>query len=96
MIYWATKRAKGKGLPCTIGVIDVWIPKYCPVLGLVLTPGNHKRHDASPTIDRFRPELGYTPGNVQVISHRANQLKNNATVAEMERVLRYMRCSGCE
>jgi hypothetical protein len=30
------------------------------------------------------------PGNVFVISHRANNLKNDATVTEVEAVLRYM------
>lgn len=88
---WAKKRAKLKGLPFSILQSDITIPNFCPVLGLKLSPGNHNRHAASPTLDRIAPALGYVPGNVRVISHRANQLKNDATTYEIERVLRYMR-----
>jgi hypothetical protein len=40
----------------------------------------------SPTIDRIDPRLGYVPGNVHVVSHRANRIKNNATLEEFEKI----------
>ena len=40
----------------------------------------------SPTLDRIVPSLGYVPGNVVVISHKANSIKSNATAAEIRAV----------
>lgn len=44
-----------------------------------------------PSVDRIIPELGYTKGNVRVISNRANLLKNNASIEEIELVLEDLR-----
>lgn len=41
---------------------------------------------ASPSIDRIVPELGYVPGNIAIISWRANDLKKDATADEMRRI----------
>jgi hypothetical protein len=38
---------------------------------------------ASPTLDKIIPELGYVRGNIAVISHRANRIKSDATLAEV-------------
>ena len=38
----------------------------------------------SPTIDKLIPSLGYTKGNVWVISRRANMIKSDATLEELE------------
>lgn len=40
-------------------------------------------HDASPSVDRINPHLGYVPGNVQVISYKANSMKRNCTMEEL-------------
>lgn len=42
------------------------------------------------SLDRVMPFLGYVEGNVQIISHRANGFKSNASRDEIERLLRYM------
>jgi hypothetical protein len=34
--------------------------------------------------------LGYVKGNVAVISHRANAIKNNATAEELQMVARWV------
>ena len=34
----------------------------------------------SPTIDKINPKMGYTKGNVMVVSHLANSMKRDATV----------------
>ena len=39
-------------------------------------------------IDRIDSSKGYVKGNVRVISKRANTLKNNATIEELELVLK--------
>lgn len=46
--------------------------------------GGLKVGDNSPTLDRKDSTRGYVPDNVWVISHRANRMKNNATLEEME------------
>jgi hypothetical protein len=44
----------------------------------------------SPSLDRIVPKLGYTVGNVCVISQRANILKRDATPDELYAVANYM------
>ena len=43
------------------------------------------------TLDKLVPELGYVPGNVFIISWRANKLKSNMTIDELEKILNYMK-----
>lgn len=85
----ARKRAKNKGLAFSLTIEDVVLPSFCPVLGIALSVGEGVCHDGSPTIDRIKGERGYVPGNVVVISSRANRIKNDATLEEIRAVLRF-------
>ena len=80
-------------MPFDIGPEDVFVPEVCPVLGIPLRSGKGRGglNDASPTLDRVIGPLGYVPGNVVVISHRANRIKSDATVEELEAILRHAR-----
>lgn len=80
----ARRRAKRDGYPFTLELSDIIIPEFCPILGVRLVPGNRKgpRPDA-PSLDKITPELGYVPGNIQVISHKANSMKHNASREEL-------------
>jgi len=86
MLYQAKRRATKQGVPFGITqayLEQIWTDK-CPVFGTSWAPllcG--KPQPTSPTLDRTKPELGYVPGNVRVISHRANQVKSNATAQEL-------------
>lgn len=83
-MFWNRKRlAQVEGIPFTITMDDIVVPEFCPVLGIRLVPGCKVIHDASPTLDRIIPELGYVPGNIVVMSRRANRLKNNASLTEL-------------
>lgn len=53
--------------------------------------GHSGYFDDSPSIDRIIPELGYTKGNIRVISNRANLLKSNATIEELQKVINDLR-----
>lgn len=75
-------RARRKNVPFTIQLSDIQIPTHCPVLGIELTKGS-KNRDTRPSLDRIEPSLGYVPGNVVVISLRANRIKNDATAHEL-------------
>ncbi len=90
MLNNCRQRAKAKNIPCTITKEDIVIPDKCPVLGIKLERGGSFKHN-SPSVDKILPELGYVPGNVCVISYRANSIKTDATLEEVESVLNYMK-----
>ena len=79
-------RARDKSLPFSITIEDVIIPDLCPLLGIPLKKGTGKIQDSSPSLDRVRPELGYVPGNVAVISTVANRIKNSGTAEQHRRI----------
>lgn len=87
-LYNAKARAKAAGLPFSITAEDVVPPSHCPILGIPLVSGRSRRgvSDASPTVDRLIPSLGYVKGNVIVISGRANRIKNNSTPEELRKI----------
>jgi hypothetical protein len=87
----AKSRARSKGLPFTIERTDVVIPTHCPLLGTALLRADVRVQPNSPTLDRVIPSLGYVKGNVWVISHRANVIKNDATLAELETLVANLR-----
>lgn len=92
--YAAKRRAKSSGVPFTISkqdIIDIFPSDgKCPMLGITLQFNNTQSKDDSPSLDRIVPELGYVPGNILLISYRANRIKNNVTVAELENIVSFL------
>jgi hypothetical protein len=85
MLHAARTRAKNQGVPCAITPEDiekVWVDT-CPVLGIPLHRNRGCLGPDSPSLDKIRPELGYVPGNIQVISNRANAMKHDASPEEL-------------
>lgn len=90
----AKHRAKLKGVKFEITPQDITIPLCCPVLGTTLARKATKGPaDTSPTLDRLQPEKGYVVGNIAVISLRANRIKNDATLEELEKVTSWLRAA---
>jgi len=88
----AKQRARAIGLPFSITEADIKIPKRCPALGMLLKKGSDKKRlPSSPSLDRIDPSLGYIPGNVIVISSRANLIKSNADYKEIGSVYRWLK-----
>ncbi len=83
----ARRRAREENLPFTLKLEDIHVPELCPVFGCVMQRGKKLAQENSPSLDRVDPEKGYVPGNVWVICWRANRIKNNATIPELERLL---------
>jgi|ERR1700731_185864 len=83
MLYSARNNAKRNNLPCTIKKNDVVIPEFCPLLGIKIECTSGPRTDNSPSLDKIIPEFGYVPGNVWVVSWRANRLKSDSTLTEL-------------
>lgn len=83
MLQAAKHRARKFGVPFDLAREDVSIPTHCPALGIPLQVGKGKITDGSPSLERIRPALGYVRGNVVVVSHLANRIKNSATLEQM-------------
>jgi len=63
---------------------------HCPLLGVELTYENCGQKAAPnnyATLDRIDPTKGYVMGNVQIVSFRANTLKNSATLEELKTIV---------
>jgi hypothetical protein len=86
----ARKRAKRLNIRFAITEKDIEVPGLCPVFNTPLKFGVALACNDSPSIDRFKPELGYVPGNICVISYRANELKRNCTVDELQKLIQWM------
>lgn len=93
LIKGAHRRSKKYGIPFNITQEDVVIPDVCPYLNIPLVTAKGVVSSNSPSLDRIIPELGYVKGNIQVISHKANTMKHNATPEELRlfaiNILRY-------
>jgi hypothetical protein len=90
----AKRRALKKRVPFDLSIdhlADIF-PKdgVCPALGLPMVWGDQDRH-TSPSLDRIVPEKGYVVGNVRWLSQLANQIKTNATTAEICAVADFLR-----
>ena len=82
-------RAKKEGLPYDIDeeyLKNLGVPEVCPVLGIPLDWNSDKTSDNSPSLDKFYPDKGYVKGNVQIVSYRANRLKNDGSPEEWLRI----------
>lgn len=96
----AKQRAASTGVTFTLTIEDVraaWpADGRCPVFGSTLRRGRGVMTDCSPTLDRVNPAWGYEPGNVAVISLRANRAKGGLTAQELERIAAWMRRRGLD
>lgn len=91
LLMKAKERSRSLGLQFAITIDDLPITNVCPVLGLELKYGLSVQNDHSPTLDRIDNSKGYVPGNVKIISWRANNLKSNGSIEEFEKIIDYMK-----
>jgi hypothetical protein len=86
--------AKKRGIPFDLTpnqIDDIGIPLTCPVLNIPIYFYREEQKPDSISFDRIDSSKGYTKDNIVVISFRANQLKSNATLAEMEALVNFYR-----
>ena len=87
-------RAKRKGYEFAISKTDLVIPEKCPCCdgAIAVRSGARKTGPApqSPSIDRIDSRFGYVPGNVAIICWRCNELKRNASVDELKKIVAWM------
>lgn len=77
----ARARARQLKIPFDLTLEDIFVPDKCPVFGT--TFAMNTKYAAS--IDRVDPTKGYIKGNVQVLSWKANTMKNDASKEELEK-----------
>lgn len=92
LLYLAKSRSVIRNIPYDISKEDIKLVKYCPILNVELKIGRKgKIEDNSFTLDKVIPSLGYIKGNVRIISAKANRLKSNASVEELESIINYIK-----
>ena len=64
-------------------------PITCPILGIPLQYNRGEALDNSYSVDRIDSTKGYSINNIEVISLRANKLKSNATMQEIQLLAEY-------
>lgn len=84
-------RAKKTGKEFDLTKEELYVPEFCPILGIPLFFTEGKRTDNSYSIDRIDNSKGYTKDNVRVISLAANIRKGDLTIEQVENLLKYMK-----
>ena len=89
-------RQLGRGHECTITAPYIYsiAPDRCPIFGTEFVFAGRKVNKESATIDRLIPELGYVPGNIAVISMKANQIKNAYRSEDILKVGEWLKSRG--
>lgn len=80
-------RAKREGndfKEITLEYIKSLLTTYCPIFGIPLQYAGAEQCNNSATIDAIIHNKGHIRDNLKVISKKANTIKNNSTVEEME------------
>lgn len=84
------RNAKKRGFEFSLTKADFEpLPTHCPVLGVELDYSGSGKHNSA-SIDRSNSSKGYVPGNVVIMSRRANMLKNDTSTEELRKVLEYI------
>lgn len=81
-------KAKARGYEWLITMDDLTIPDFCCYLNI---PLDSRDRDHQPSIDRIDNGKGYVAGNVVVCSWRANRLKKEMTLDELEMIASALR-----
>jgi hypothetical protein len=86
--YRMKKRNVGPSF--TVDFKDIEWKTHCPILGMELNYDNHGTRENSPSFDRLDNNKGYVPGNVIIVSWRANRIKNDGTAEEHRLISNFM------
>lgn len=92
MMERARRRATKHGIEFDLdeAFVAAITPLFCPVFDTPLTLAAGVAGPNSPSLDRKDPSKGYVRGNVQVISNKANMMKQNATEDELKQFAKWV------
>lgn len=86
-------RARDKGLPFDLTeehLREVWTG-VCPVFNTPLDIQAPKNSPYHAELDKVIPEFGYIKGNVAWLSQRANRIKDDAKLEDLERLVKWLK-----
>lgn len=87
------QRAKAKGIPFDVDpehLESLWTG-VCPVFGFDLELNVDRGNPKAAEVDRIDPKEGYVKGNVTWLSARANRIKSDASLEELERIVEWLK-----
>lgn len=80
-------RAKKQGLPFDLDFLYVQAlldkATVCPLLSVTYDQDRYRK-----SLDKIIPALGYVKGDVWIVSYRANTIKNDASLEELESIVK--------
>lgn len=86
MIVRSRSRALDASVPHSIvntDIMEIWpTDDKCVILGIPMDSSKEST-ETSVSLDRIIPSLGYVVGNIQLISMKANAMKQDATTEEL-------------
>jgi hypothetical protein len=62
----------------------------CPAFGIPIDHQTDRDAENAAELDRLIPALGYVQGNVAWLSRKANRIKNNVELSELETLVKWM------
>jgi hypothetical protein len=93
--------AKIRGIEFNLDPEDIVVPDICPIFNIPLIKDvNYLKYngrknpmgvDEYPSIDRLDSTKGYIKNNINIISWKANNLKSNATLDDLEKLLKWVK-----
>jgi len=87
---YSLKKHNSKGWEWDILFSEIKWVSHCPILGIELDYFLEYRAENSPSFDRIDPSKGYVTGNVQIVSWRANRIKNDGSPEEHRKIAEYL------
>jgi hypothetical protein len=94
MLTGTRSRAKKRGIEFSITAADVQMPSNCPCCSRELQmrsgPAEKGPLPSSPSLERIDGTQGYVPGNVVVLCWRCNEIKRNASLTELQTIVRWL------
>jgi hypothetical protein len=84
--------AKRRNIPFDLSptdIDDIGIPLTCPILNMPIFFYRDSVQPDSISFDRVDSTKGYTRDNLVIVSYRANKIKSDATLDELEKVFNY-------
>ena len=86
MLNRVRARAKMNGRDFNLTIKDMAFPEKCPIFDKPFIYGDP---DWTLSIDRIDNDKGYVKGNIVFVSNKANRLKNNATLDDLQKIVDY-------
>lgn len=83
VFYQSQSRAKVRNIEFNLQPEDITVPDECPYLKVPFIIGTKENYQYTHSLDRIDNDKGYIKGNVEVITKKANSMKNSASTEEL-------------